>query len=401
MKAVILAASPAERLRPFTDNRAKPMIRVAGETILEKTTAGLKSAGINEVALVVNHRREGIQSYFEHGHRFGLVIEYVLQEPVDGIGAAVARCREVVQEEAFLLVYGDVLTTGALFETVLGQHLDSGGAIAALSLPASSRDFGNVYLSPDLKISRLVEKPTDPHLSNYVFAGVFVLPGSFFDLLEEEGNNMEKAFQRLIADGALSGTIWEGDWIDVRLPWDILEANRIMMRKWDQAIIHESVTLEGNVRIEGAVHIQENVVVGSGTVLKGPCFIGQGSYVGNNTLIREYTSLGPESVVGYGTELKNCVLLGRSTLGRLSFIGDSVIGERVHIGTGVTTVNVAQGGRPIEVAIGEELLVTGMTKVGAFIGDDVHIGARQVLAPGTIIRSGYVSEDLVTLRNNP
>jgi bifunctional UDP-N-acetylglucosamine pyrophosphorylase/glucosamine-1-phosphate N-acetyltransferase len=148
------------------------------------------------------------------------------------------------------------------------------------------------------------------------------------------------------------------------------------------------------------VHIEENVTIGSGSVLKGPCYIGRESYVGNNTLIREFTSLGPSCVVGYGTELKNCVLLGGSTIGRLSYIGDSVIGESAHLGTGVTTVNVRRDGRTIEVLVGKEKINTGLDKLGAFVGDNAKIGARQVLAPGTILGTGFLSEDLVTLRND-
>ena len=128
-------------------------------------------------------------------------------------------------------------------------------------------------------------------------------------------------------------------------------------------------------------------------------YIGKGSYIGNNTLIREYTSLGPESVVGYGTELKNCVLFGKSTLGRLSYIGDSVIGERTHLGTGVTTVNFEATDVEIVSETPEGPLPTGMNKVGAFIGDDVHIGARQVLAAGTCIKSGEVVQSLITLKS--
>ena len=399
MKAVILAASPAERLRPFTETRAKSMIRVAGKPILEEIISSLVSAGISEILIVVNHQKETIQSYFGHGHEFGLSIDYVLQDPVDGIGAAVKCCEDALGNEEFLLVYGDVLVTGPVFESLMAQHVESGGASAALSLPASSGEFGNVYLNQDMKIVELVEKPTDPHLSNYVFAGVFVLPHSFFDLLGAHGNDIEKSYQEMISAGALSGAIWEGEWLDVRRPWDILEANRILMRTWHRAEIHDSVKLEGNVQIEGPVHVEENVVIGSGSVLKGPCYIGKGSYIGNNTLIREYTSLGPESVVGYGTELKNCVLFGKSTLGRLSYIGDSVIGERAHLGTGVTTVNYEAPNTEIMVDTSEGRQSTGMNKVGAFIGDDVHIGARQVLAAGTSIKSGEVVESLITLRS--
>lgn len=399
MKAVILAASPAERLRPFTETRAKPMIRVAGKPILEEITSSLKSAGISEIFIVVNHKRETIESHFGHGHDFGLSIDYVTQDPVDGIGGAVKCCESVVGKEDFLLVYGDALATGPVFERLMSQHVESGGASAALYLPASSREFGNVYLDQDMKITELVEKPESSHLSNYVFAGIFVLPHAFFSLLGKHGNDIEACYQEMIAKNELSGAIWEGEWIDVRRPWDILEANRILMRRWRQAEIHGSVKMEGNVRIEGPVHIEEDVVICAGSVIKGPCYIGGGSYIGNNTLIREYTSLGPQSVVGYGTELKNCVLFGKSTLGRLSYIGDSVIGERSHLGTGVTTVNFEGTDVEIISETAEGPLSTGMNKVGAFIGDDVHIGARQVLAAGTCIKSGEVVQSLITLKS--
>ena len=398
MKAVILAAGRSERLKPFTETRAKPMIRVAGQPMLEYSMRGLAAAGVTEVLVVVNHKGETISSHLEHGARFGLSIEYIRQEPLDGIGAAVRRCEKQLGSDPFLLVYGDVLATGNPFKTVLGQYTETGGAVAALSLPPSSSEFGNVYVDQDMRITRLVEKPTNPQVSNYVFAGFYLLPASFLGLLAEVRNDMVQAFQTLVKQGVLYGSLWDGAWIDVTRPWQILDANRLVMEGWERAEIHTSVQLEGNVHIQGAVHIEENVRIGAGSILKGPCYIGRDSTIGNNALIREFTALGPESIVGYGTELKNCVLLGRSILGRLSYIGDSVIGERVHLGTGVTTVNHFDDNRAVPFETEEGVLSSGHTKLGAFIGDDVVIGARNVLAPGTWVRSGTRQEDLISVR---
>jgi len=398
MKAVILAAGRSERLKPFTETRAKPMIRVAGRPMLEYSLRGLAAAGVTEVFIVVHHKGETISSHFEHGASYGLSIEYVRQDPLDGIGGALRRCEELIAGEPFIVVYGDVLATGNPFRQVIGQYTESGGAVAALSLPASSGEFGNVYLDQSMRITRLVEKPSNPQLSNYVFAGIYFLPASFFALLGKAKGDMLQAFQMMVQQGVLHGSLWDGGWIDVTRPWQILDANRLVMGEWDRSEIHTSVTLEGDVHIEGAVHIEQNVRVGAGSILKGPCFIGSGSYIGNNTLVREYTALGPESIVGYGTELKNCVLLGKSILGRLSYIGDSVIGERVHLGTGVTTVNHFDDGRIVTLETEEGILSTGLTKLGAFIGDDVAIGARNVLGPGTRLRSGTRVEDLISVR---
>ena len=397
MKAVILAAAKSERLLPFTATRAKPMIRIAGTTILENTCAALKAAGIVDVLIVVNHCREGIEKVMEHGHRLGLSIDYIQQESIDGIGPALKRCEAQIGQDPFLLVYGDVLTTGSPFEQVLTQYTESGHNVAALSLPGSSRDFGNVYLNPEMAITRLVEKPENPHLSNYVFAGMFLLQPEVFSLLGEHGNDMEACYQAMIRGGNLFGALWEGGWIDIRRPWQILAANQMLMDQWKHATIHSSVTLEGSVHIEGPVHIEEDVSISAGTILKGPCYIGRGSFVGNNALIRPYTSLGPESVIGYGTELKNCVLLGKSMLGRLSYLGDSVIGERVHMGTGVTTVNYQHQQPNLAMETSEGAVSTGLDKLGAFIGDDAIIGARHVLAPGTSVANGTIIPDLITI----
>lgn len=398
MKAVILAAGPAERLRPFTETRAKPMIRVAGTTILEYMMEALRGAGISDILIVVNHMRESIESHFGHGHDLGLSIDYVIQDPLNGIGAALRCCEAELGDEPFLLLYGDILATNFPFNRLQEQFQESGRAVAAVTLPASSADFGNVYLDHDMRIVGLVEKPKDRHLSNHVFAGIFLLPPSIFSLLQKVGNDIEQLYQALIGKGALYGNLWDGGWIDIRRPWHILEANRLMMDDWTNSRIHHSVRMEGPVHMEGPLHIEEEVVIGAGSVLKGPCFIGRGSYIGNNTLIREYTSLGPGSTIGYGTELKNCVLFGRSILGRLSYIGDSVIGERVHLGTGVATVNLREDNAEIVMESEEGQLSSGMRKLGAFIGDDVSIGARNVLAPGTRIRARYQVDDLITLR---
>jgi bifunctional UDP-N-acetylglucosamine pyrophosphorylase/glucosamine-1-phosphate N-acetyltransferase len=398
MKAVILAAAPSDRLRPFTETRAKPMIRVAGTTILEYMMKSLKIAGIRDVLVVVNHKRETIEADFGHGHRLGLSIDYVVQEPLDGIGGALRRCERELADAPFLLIYGDILATGFPFDRLREEYAEFGGAVAAVTLPRSSAEFGNVYLGQDMKIEGLIEKPTGRRLANHVFAGIFLLPPDVFAMLAETQNDMVRVYQRLIEAGQLHGTLWDGGWIDITRPWHILEANRMLMDLWDGANIHQSVKLRGDVHVEGAVHIEEDVTIEAGTVLKGPCFIGRGSYIGNNSLLRAYTSLGPESTVGFGTELKNCVLFGKSVLGRLSFIGDSVIGERVLLGTGVATVNNRPDRSEIDLETDNGPVHTGMRKLGAFIGDDAWIGSRHVLAPGTRIRSGFRADDLVTLQ---
>lgn len=401
MKAVVLVANHSERLDPFTKTRPKPMMRIAGKYILDNTVEYLRDVGIRDIILVVNYQKEMIQQHFGHGDQHGVNIEYVFQESLDGIGSAVKLCKPLLHEhESFLLVYGDVLSDGNLFQNALKSHYELGEDIAVVALPTSSEEYGNVYLDHLMKINRLVEKPQAGQQSNYVFAGAFIFSLEIFDRLESCDYDMEHCFHMIIREKGLQATIWEDEWIDIIYPWHILEANKMMMNLWTEARIHHTVKMNGKVQIDGPVFIDEKVVIESGTILKGPCYIGKNSYIGNNTLIRSYSVLGPNSVIGYGCELKNCVLFGTSTIGRLSFIGDSVVGENVSLGSGTTTVNHWPEYESVHYSCGNVSVNSGMSKLGAFIGDKVIIGARHTLPPGAAIEPNLIIPDNISLPSN-
>jgi len=396
MKAVILAANRSTRLSPFIETRCKPMIRIAGQYILENTICYLKEAGIHDIVLVVNHQQDMIRQYFGSGQTLGVNLEYVVQDELKGIGHALSLCRSSLEKKPFLLVYGDVMTDNNPFLSILQTYSETDREVALIALPESSKEFGNVYLDHEMKISRLVEKP-QANQANYVFAGMFVLFPKIFELLAENQHDISRCYEQMIASSGLQASLWEKGWIDMIHPWHILDANRMLMSSWKTAEIDSTVKLLGHVHLEGAVRIGPNVTIESGTVLKGPCYIGANSYVGNNSLIRNYSAIGPDSIVGYGSELKNCVLFGNNDVGRLSFVGDSVLGENVKSGSGLTTVNHTVDYSRISCSSNSDTVETGLTKLGAFIGDSVSIGARHTLGPGSIVESGKIIADCITL----
>jgi bifunctional UDP-N-acetylglucosamine pyrophosphorylase/glucosamine-1-phosphate N-acetyltransferase len=372
------------------------MIRIAGQYILENTICFLKEAGIHDIVLVVNHQQDLIRQYFGSGQTFGVNLEYVVQDELKGIGHALSLCRSSLEKKPFLLVYGDVMTDYNPFLSILQTYSETDREVALIALPESSKEFGNVYLDHEMKISRLVEKP-QANQANYVFAGMFVLFPKIFEQLAENQNDISRSYERLIASSELQACLWEKGWIDMIHPWHILDANRMLMSSWQTAEIDSTVKLLGHVHLEGAVRIGPDVTIESGTVLKGPCYIGANSYVGNNSLIRNFSAIGPNSMVGYGSELKNCVLFGNNDVGRLSFVGDSVLGENVKSGSGLTTVNHTVDYSQITCSSNSDSVETGLTKLGAFIGDSVSIGARHTLGPGSIVESGKIIADCITL----
>ncbi|MBT4260236.1 MAG: NTP transferase domain-containing protein [Nitrospina sp.] len=389
MKAIILAAGKGSNLNPFSNTRPIPMISVAGRTLLDNSLRQLKNAGINDVYIVVGHHKERIQDFIAGKTEDGMNIHCLEQKKNGGIGDAVLQVKEKISPgEYFLLIYGDTLTDENIYSKAQQSFHSFKYPVASICLPPSNESFGNVFLNAQMKINKIVEKPKGSNFGNYVLAGVFVLPESFFSLLKKNKHSMEKSLQTMAKKGDLMASMWENEWLDIVYPWEILQANKIILDSWSESSIAKSAVMESNVTMQGVVKIGENAVIKAGAVLEGPCSIGRGSYIGNNSLIRSYTSIGSNCSVGYGVELKNCVVLDKSGIGRLSFVGDSVIGENVDIGAGCMTVNRNTNWEKIQVKNKKTVFSTKMKKLGAFVGDDVVIGAGNTIQPGTVVLPG-------------
>ena len=360
------------------------MIPVAGEVLLEAALHQMRAAGVSDVVMVVGHSREKIVDYFGKGASHGITIQYVHQEKIAGIGDAVHRAKQYFQPgENFLLVYADVMALGNIYRHAIQTFGSFHQPVAAICHTPQAQKFGTVYLDTDMRITRFVEKPSQREMGNYVLAGVFVMPYRLFELLEN--HSMEASITDIIGNEGLRASIWEEPWLDAQYPWDLLSANRMIMGGWKDAHVDGSVQLRGAVQFRGPVRIQGNVVIESGASIFGPCFIGRGSFLGNGVLVRPYTAIGAGAMVGFGVELKNCVLFDNVKVGRLSFIGDSVIGEGVEIGSGTMTINHNLDRSVIRLRTSSGDVDSGLIKLGSFVGDRSRVGSSNTLGTGTVI----------------
>ena len=398
MKALVLTGGLGRKFVPFSATRPKALTVVGGDFLLRRTLTQLREVGITDITIVVGPTGQKIKSTIAEGSELGVRLRYIDQGAQHGIGHALARARDCFAPgENFLLLYGDIVTAANPVPQILQAFNSFKGPVASVCLPGPPTGrYGNVYLS-GMRITKLIEKPSSENLGNYVLAGIFILPSEVFSFLDKHSANMEGVFGELINGPGLGASIWEEGWIDVERPWDILAANQMLMDSWTESRISKDATIEGNISLSGPVCIEAGSVIRSGAVLAGPCYIGPDCYIGNNVLIRKYASVGACSTIGYGVELKNCVLFRHSDIGRLSFVGDSVIGENVDIGSGAMTINENLDRSPVDVKIDDEVITTGFSKLGAFIGDDVKIGAGNTIAAGSILKHGSVISHHATL----
>ncbi|MDX6765538.1 MAG: UDP-N-acetylglucosamine diphosphorylase [Candidatus Methylacidiphilales bacterium] len=141
----------------------------------------------------------------------------------------------------------------------------------------------------------------------------------------------------------------------------------------------------GTPHIGGRVFIGEGTVVEPGACILGPAWIGKDCHIRHGAYIREQVIVGDGCVVGNSTEIKNSVLFNGVQVPHFSYVGDSILGHRVHLGAGVILSNFRLDGRPIMVRAGGDKIPSGLRKFGAIIGDRAEVGCHSVLNPGSVL----------------
>jgi UDP-N-acetylglucosamine diphosphorylase / glucose-1-phosphate thymidylyltransferase / UDP-N-acetylgalactosamine diphosphorylase / glucosamine-1-phosphate N-acetyltransferase / galactosamine-1-phosphate N-acetyltransferase len=144
-------------------------------------------------------------------------------------------------------------------------------------------------------------------------------------------------------------------------------------------------------RCDGVAWIGDKVSIGEGTVLEdgvmiqGPAIIGRNCVIRHNAYIRGNVLVGDNCVVGNASELKQALLFNGAQVPHFNYVGDSILGHRVHLGAGVKISNFKLDGSNVLVDVDGKAVDTGLRKVGALIGDRSDIGCNAVLNPGSIL----------------
>jgi NDP-sugar pyrophosphorylase family protein len=141
----------------------------------------------------------------------------------------------------------------------------------------------------------------------------------------------------------------------------------------------------GAPTIGGQVYIGEGTVVEPGAYIKGPAWIGPNCQIRHGAYIRENVIVGAGSVIGNSSEIKNSFLCNGCQIPHFNYVGDSILGAKVHLAAGVIVSNLKLNGDTISVRVFNVSQDTGLRKFGALIGDGAEVGCNVVINPGAII----------------
>jgi len=404
MKAVILAAGQGVRLLPITATRPKPMIKVGGKPILEHCIEALKKVGITEALIVTHYLSKAISEYFGDGKNFGLKLDYAEQPSTLGTGNATGIA-ELYVDSNFVLVYGDLLFSQDALKNLVQmfktQHPNAAMAVTPVAKP---ENYGIVELESNLKIKKLIEKPAQGETqSNLANAGLYLFNPEIFKTIKTLKSSIRgeieltDAISLMIKDKkkVYASKIPKNDWMDIGQPWDLLEANAWILRRMEHKVLG---TVEEGAHLLGQVTVAQTARVRSGAYIEGPSFIDEGADVGPNCYIRPCTSLGKNTRIGNACEIKNSIVMDRTHVGHLSYMGDSIIGEHCNLAAGTLIANLRFDDGHVKMMIKNKIVDTGRRKLGVILGDEVKTGINALLMPGvkvgqnTWIGPGYLAQ---------
>lgn len=169
-------------------------------------------------------------------------------------------------------------------------------------------------------------------------------------------------------------------------PWEWVPLIAKALDEVDASHFHYAFEIPDGCRVQGEVYIHPSVKLPPFCSITGPVYIAKGCEIRPGALIRGNVIAGKNCVLGNSCEFKNCLLLEGVQVPHYSYVGDSVLGNKAHLGAGVICSNLRldQADVPIVQSDGSRVS-SGLRKLGALVGDGAEAGCNAVLNPGSIL----------------
>ncbi|MBI5245308.1 MAG: NDP-sugar synthase [Elusimicrobia bacterium] len=331
MKALILTGGQGLRLRPFTCQTPKPLLPVANLPFLAHQFALLRRHGIREAVVATAYRSEAFPRTFGDGRRFGLRIRYACEKSPLGTGGAVRNSAAALDPaEAFLVLNGDVLHDLDLTALLRAHRAKRAEASIALVRVKDPTLYGLVETAKDGRILRFIEKPSLDEIScRTVNAGAYVFEPSVVGRIPPgKPYSLERGlFPSLLEAGRpFYGCVTGGYWMDIGTVEKYLQVHLDILC---EAGAGAALFRKARLRRRGAFLWEAKARLAADAAHEGDghVLVGAGASVAPLVRFSGSVCIGPGCVVERGAWLSDCVILGRSRIGRGARLSGCVVGH--------------------------------------------------------------------------
>ncbi|MCO6390989.1 NTP transferase domain-containing protein [Aliihoeflea aestuarii] len=236
MSAMVLAAGLGTRMRPITDTLPKPLVTVAGRTLLDRSLDALEAVGVGRAVVNVHHLADQIVTHCASRVTPEIVISDEREELLDSAGGIV-KSLPLLGDAPFFLLNADTfwIDRGEANLAALADAWDASRMDMLLMLVPVSDTTGH---GTKTDFCRDADGRLDRARGNrqgFVYAGAAILDPGIFSDATATPHSLNLYFDRAIERGRLFGHVMDGHWITVGTPEAIGEAERAVERFGSQA----------------------------------------------------------------------------------------------------------------------------------------------------------------------
>lgn len=224
--ALLLTAGLGTRLRPLTDELAKPALPVAGATLVERIVLGLRRHAVTDLLLNLHYLPSTITRVVGDGTGLGVRVRYSWEMPLLGSGGGPRRAFSLVSDDRLWLVNGDTLSDVDL-QAMGDEHArtDALVTMAVIPNPAPAR-YGGVVVDDDGVVTAFV--PRGAPGPTWHFVGVQIAERAAFASLADgvPAESVTGVYRSLMSArrGAVRAFRTATRFLDIGTPRDYLEA---------------------------------------------------------------------------------------------------------------------------------------------------------------------------------
>ena len=217
---MVLAAGFGTRMRPLTDTMPKPLVRVAGETMLDHVLDKLARAGVTQAVVNVHHFAEQIEKHVAKRSSPKIVVSDE-RDVILGTGGGVVRALKHLGQAPFFHLNSDTLwidgtrpNLSRLADTFDPARMDILLLMAPTATSIGYAGSGDYAMASDGVLRKRKEREVVP----FVYAGAAILTPAIFKGAPEGEFSLVRLFDQAEAAGRLFGVRLDGTWMHVGTP---------------------------------------------------------------------------------------------------------------------------------------------------------------------------------------